>query len=104
MVLSTGFLIASAYINGMSDSLRKKVTAVHGTTLLVLFVTGFGLMAKGNFSFSAPWVWIKIMIWLNFGLLPFFIKRELTFIKNYLFLLYSFLLVLGVYTILFKPF
>ena len=104
MVLSTGFLVTSVYVSGLSDSLRKRVTALHGITLLVLFVAGFGLIAKGNHSFAAPWVWIKLIIWLFFGLLPLFMKRGPEFVKRNLFLLYSILLVIAVYVVLFKPF
>jgi hypothetical protein len=104
MVLSTGFLITSVYVDGLSASVRKKVTALHGVMLLILFVAGFGLMARGGFSFGAPWVWIKLAVWLIFGLLPLFMKRGSENIKKNLLLLYSLLLILAVYTVLFKPF
>lgn len=104
MILSTGFLITSVYVSGLSDSVRKKMTALHGIMLLVLFVAGFGLMARGGHSFSSGWVWVKVAIWLNFGLLPLFMKRGTEAIKRNLFLLYSLLLILAVYTVLFKPF
>ena len=104
MVLSTGFLITSVYVSGLSDSLRKKAAALHGVTLLVLFVAGFGLIVKGGHSFSEGWVWLKMIIWLNFGILPLFMKRGPEFMKRNLLLFYSLLLVLGVYTVLFKPF
>jgi len=104
MVLTTGLLLSNVYTSGLTDSLRKKLSAVHGSTLLVLFVAGFGLMARGGYSFAAPWVWIKLVIWLFFGLLPLFIKRAPESFKKMLFLMYASLLVLAVYAVLFKPF
>ena len=104
MVLSTGLLVSNVYGASLKDSLRKKVTAVHGTTLLILFVAGFGLMARGNYSFTNGWVWVKVLIWLIFGLLPLFLKRGPASVKQNLFIIYSLLLVAAVYTVLFKPF
>lgn len=104
LVLSTGLLLSNVYTSGLTDSLRKKLSAVHGTTLLLLFVAGFGLMARGGYSFASGWLWVKVGIWLVFGLLPLLIKRTPQNIRTKLFLVYALLLVLAVYMVLFKPF
>jgi hypothetical protein len=42
----------------------------HGIGLVILFITGFGLMARLQLSYTAPWVLAKIVIWLLLGTLP----------------------------------
>ena len=106
MVLSTGFLIASAFIADFSPKQRKKISAFHGAALLVAFVAGFGLLARlGHPSpFTTGWIWIKIFAWLGFGMLPLFLKRGPEALKKNLFIIYSILLVIVIYTVLYKPF
>jgi len=106
MILSTGFLLASAFVADFSPQQRKKITAFHGTALLIAFVAGFGLLArlKHPAAFTTGWLWIKIFVWLGFGMLPLFLKRGPEALKKNLFIIYSMLIVLVTYTVLFKPF
>lgn len=54
---------------------RKKAMMYHGIGLLILLIAGFGLIAKLNLSYTAPWVLVKAGIWLTLGILPVLVKR-----------------------------
>ena len=41
---------------------RKLAASLHGLGMLLIFISGFGLIAKGGFGFQ-PWVLTKIGIW-----------------------------------------
>lgn len=49
--------------------LRRLLMIGHGVALLVVFVAGFGLMAKrGIMGGGWPlWIWIKLALWLLLG-------------------------------------
>lgn len=46
---------------------RALALATHGGGMLVLLITGFGMIARINASYGAVWVIAKILIWLAFG-------------------------------------
>jgi uncharacterized membrane protein SirB2 len=85
---------------------RNKITAIfHGLGLVILLVTGFGLMASLGISHTSlpGWVWAKIVIWLIFGGIIVLIKRK----PNLRGTLWFLLVVLGTfaaYLALYKPF
>jgi uncharacterized membrane protein SirB2 len=57
---------------------RKFGAILRGVALLLLLVTGFGLLAKMGIMASMPlWVWLKLAIWMIAALLPVFVKRKL---------------------------
>lgn len=73
-VFMTLFAIAGVLIHAMnggtkaSNSFRKGVMITHGTGLSLVFVSGFGLLAKLGMTSGFPlWVLGKILIWLTFG-------------------------------------
>lgn len=49
--------------------LRKLLGATHGVALLVIFVAGFGLMARlGMMSSAWPlWIYVKVGVWVVLG-------------------------------------
>lgn len=52
-------------------TIRKQVAIIHGIAVLVAFVSGFGLIAKANYSFStSQWLVGKIICWLIIGAFP----------------------------------
>lgn len=51
---------------------RTWVAAVHGISLMVIVITGFGLVANVQTGFQ-PWVWAKFALWFligSFALMP----------------------------------
>lgn len=45
---------------------KKLVSAIHGLTLVLILVSGFGLVARIGTGFQL-WVWIKFAIWFVIG-------------------------------------
>lgn len=49
----------------------------HGIALVIMLITGFGMLAKlGIFASMPVWVIIKIAMWLLLGVLPTLAKRK----------------------------
>ncbi|MBL4683561.1 MAG: hypothetical protein JKY37_03140 [Nannocystaceae bacterium] len=67
---------------GEHKQLRKVLMIVHGVALLVIFVAGFGMMARKGIGIGAsntgwpPWIFGKFGIWMAFGALAAFVKRK----------------------------
>ena len=62
-----GGQIAQAWIGqAKSDKTRKFLAIIHGVGLTVIFVAGFGLLAKIKAGFPL-WVILKLVIWLILG-------------------------------------
>jgi hypothetical protein len=81
LVLSSLGAIALHTFNGGTKnySARKWVAAIHGSGLLIIFVAGFGLMARlGMVGQGAwpKWIFIKIGVWLTLGLMPILLYRK----------------------------
>ncbi len=50
---------------------RKIIMILHGITGLFVFVTGFGLIAKAQYSLStSPWLYGKLICWLIIAIFP----------------------------------
>lgn len=57
---------------------RKSVAILHGITGLLVFVSGFGLIAKVQYSFaSSPWLYGKLVCWLIIAIFPTIAYRNL---------------------------
>ena len=65
MTLFTG--VAVVVIQGKDGPLRKQALMFHGIGLLLLLVSGFGMMAKLHLPYTSGWVLLKVVIWLFFG-------------------------------------
>jgi hypothetical protein len=56
---------------------RKPFIVLHGVSSLVMFVAGFGLLAKlGMARDMGTWTYAKIAIWLVLGATPVVLKRK----------------------------
>jgi hypothetical protein len=78
------------------------VSAIHGLTLVLILVSGFGLVARIGTGFE-PWVWTKLGLWFiigSFALLPLR-KPNLGY---RFFLLFPLLGALAASMAIFKPF
>ena len=59
----------------MSTGLARLLRIVHGVSLLLILVAGFGLLAKLGLAGSWPlWVTVKILVWLALGAAPVFLR------------------------------
>lgn len=54
---------------------RKLIMVEHGLGLLLMLVSGFGLLAKLEIHGVPGWAWVKIAVWLLLGAAPFLIRR-----------------------------
>lgn len=84
--------------------LRKYVAMTHGLALLVVFVAGFGLMARLNMmGMSWPlWIYVKIAVWLVLGAAIALIARLPALGKGWYFIL-PLLGGLAAYMAVYKP-
>ncbi len=72
--VSLGGLTFQALAGGTGDRGRKVVSITHGVALLIILVSGFGLLAKLKLGFPL-WFWLKVAIWLVVGGLVVAIRR-----------------------------
>lgn len=63
--LALGGLAAAAAANG-GERVRRIAGMVHGFALLLIFVSGFGLLAKLKLGLPT-WALLKILLWLTLG-------------------------------------
>jgi hypothetical protein len=57
---------------------RKSLSITHGVALLVVFVAGFGLMARTNIAMGTVWplwIWVKVGVWVALGASVVLIRR-----------------------------
>ena len=73
IILFSGIGAVLATANGTTKN--KLASIANGVGLLVIFVAGFGLMARLNTGF-APFIIAKLFVWLALGILPALIKRR----------------------------
>ena len=56
--------------------LKSLLLGLHGLLLFLIFLAGFGLIAKIKVPFPWPlWIYGKLTIWLLLGASPFFIRK-----------------------------
>ena len=67
-------VLAAAFGRGQAssdeDPWRKRFSAVHGVSLFLILLGGFGMLAKLGVDHGAlfpGWIWAKLVIWLALG-------------------------------------
>ncbi|MFP4156370.1 MAG: hypothetical protein ACLFU4_02015 [Opitutales bacterium] len=71
-----GALLARA-LTGSEDARVKKLGSItSGVGLVLILVAGFALISKMNYSFTTPWLVVKMVIWLVLGGLIAVINRK----------------------------
>jgi hypothetical protein len=50
--------------------------ATHGVSLLLLLITGFGMVARLGASYASAWIWAKLVLWLAIGALIRFAAKS----------------------------
>lgn len=105
-VLLVFFALGGATFHALSGS-RDKVAAhklagiTHGVALVLVLISGFGLLAKLNYGFDL-WVWLKLTIWLVIGGAVALVRRMPQYAKLFWFAL-PLLGVVAYYLANFKP-
>ena len=60
-----------------SEKIRAFLLALHGLIMFLIFLAGFGLIAKIKLDWPWPaWIYFKLIIWLFLGAMPFIIKKS----------------------------
>lgn len=74
--LGYGALLARSMAAPDNVSVRKLGSITSGIGLLLILIAGFGLISKMGYSFTAPWLIVKMLIWLALGGLIVLINRK----------------------------
>ena len=98
LVLILGALWGLYTHENYNKKMRKLLLALHGLFMFLIFLAGFGLIAKIKLASPWPfWIYIKIMIWVFLGAMPFVIKKSAQKFQNskkhFLSLLFCFALI-----------
>jgi len=65
-------------VNSNTNKLKKLASIMHGVSLLIILVGGFGLLARLGVMHGSGfpvWVWAKLAIWILMGAMVIFIKK-----------------------------
>jgi hypothetical protein len=76
LFLGYGALLARSMMGSDETRVKKLGAITSGIGLLLIFVAGFALISKMNYSFATPWIIVKIVIWLALGGLIALINRK----------------------------
>ncbi len=74
--LGYGALLARALCNSDHAGVKKLGSITSGIGLLLLFVAGFALISKMDYSFASGWILAKLIIWVALGGLIALINRK----------------------------
>ena len=88
----------------LSIKWRKAFGMMHGIGLMIMFIAGFGLLARLQLPFPFPgWVWVKIVLWFIIAfLISFAFKAKLP--SRQLWIIALAVLILSAGLAVFKPF
>ena len=77
VLLSIAGLIVNQSLSGGKNSIWKKhLSILNGIGLLLVLVAGFGLLARLGVSWPwQGWVFLKIFIWVGFGIMISAVNR-----------------------------
>lgn len=80
VLFSLGAIALHTFNGGTKNySARKWIAAIHGVGLLVIFVAGFGLIAKLGMVGQGTWptwIFIKLGVWTTLGAMPVLLYRK----------------------------
>ena len=71
-----GALLARSLMKVDDKPVRKLGSITSGIGLLLVFVAGFGMISKIGYSFTAPWLIVKMLVWLALGGIIVLINRK----------------------------
>ena len=104
LMTSLGTLTGYTYLNGAKrDSFKRALTTVHGISMFLLLLGGFGLLARLGIHWPWPgWVIVKLIIWVLLGGAVAGVTRLQA--KGWMLTLIVVLASLASYLALYKPF
>ena len=76
LFLGYGALLARSMMGSDDARVKKLGSVTSGIGLLLIFVAGFALISKMGYSFTTPWILVKMFIWLLLGGLIALINRK----------------------------
>ena len=76
LFMGYGALLARSLAASDSVAVRKLGSITSGIGLLLILVAGFGMISKLGHSFTAPWLLVKILVWLALGGVIVLINRK----------------------------
>jgi hypothetical protein len=91
LFLGYGALLGRSMAAPDNVRVRKLGSITSGIGLLLILIAGFGLISKIGYSFTAPWLIVKMLVWLALGYLIVLINRK----PQWVLLLWWLLIALG---------
>jgi uncharacterized membrane protein len=76
LFLGYGALLARSMAGSDDAGVKRLGSITSGIGLLLMFVAGFALISKIGYSFAAPWILVKLAIWVALGGLIVLINRK----------------------------
>lgn len=102
LFFSLGGMVLRQFGGGSTgDDGRKTAGMTHGIALIILLVSGFGLLAKLQLGMP-HWVWVKLGLWLLLGAMVVLV-RKLPWYSKLWWLLIPVLGLIAAYLGVFKP-
>ncbi len=92
-------------VNSGTDKFRKLASIMHGISLIIILVGGFGLLARLGIIHGSEWpawVWVKLVLWLLMGAMIIFIKKFQT-LSKFIWFLIPVLAIIAAYLAVYKP-
>ncbi|MBT4758515.1 MAG: hypothetical protein HOO08_09020 [Opitutae bacterium] len=76
LFMGYGALLARSLAHSDNAAVRKLGSITSGIGLLLILIAGFGMISKLGHSFTAPWLVVKMLIWLALGGVIVLINRK----------------------------
>ncbi|MGB0409619.1 MAG: hypothetical protein ACPG3X_04995 [Opitutales bacterium] len=76
LFLGYGALLGRSMLGSDDAGLKKLASITSGIGLLFMFIAGFALISKMGYSFTTPWILVKLVIWFALGGLIAVINRK----------------------------
>lgn len=73
--MALGGITLQTLVGGGDRRVRKLTAIAHGLGLVIVLVSGFGLMAKLDYNYSGLWFYLKVGIWVLAGAMIALIRR-----------------------------
>lgn len=92
-------------VNSKSDKFRKLASIMHGISLFIILLGGFGLLARLGIMHGTDWpvwVWAKLAIWILMGAMVIFIKKFQS-LSHFLWFAVPVLAIIAAYLAVYKP-